>query len=375
MVDHYLYHTGTWIYSQLCNLQSWQALVLCRDTMNLEDFPWPHICSLDRLFAPRAWLNRAANRGLGCYPDHLLAARRRGVRLLHAHFGPHGVDSLTLARWLGVPLITNFYGFDVSLLPRQPGWQERYDRLFGQGALFLVEGPHMRAQVIGLGCPPGKVRVRRLGIDPQRFRFQERRPQDRGEPVRVLVVGTFTEKKGIPDALRALAAARRQGAALRMTLVGDASGPAGDPAIAAEVERLIAELDLGQVVTRTGAIPHERLIEEYHRHQLMLAPSVQAASGDNEGGAPVTITEAAATGLPVVATRHCDIPEVVRHEESGLLAEERDVETLAGHLLLLAQHPERWPAMGRAARARVEAEFDARRTTAQLEQLYDEVAA
>ena len=65
------------------------------------------------------------------------------------------------------------------------------------------------------------------------------------------------------------------------------------------------------------------------KHDVFLAPSVTASNGDTEGGAPVAIIEMAASGMPIVSTRHCDIPSVVLDGVTGLLAAERDSEGLA----------------------------------------------
>jgi colanic acid/amylovoran biosynthesis glycosyltransferase len=75
----------------------------------------------------------------------------------------------------------------------------------------------------------------------------------------------------------------------------------------------------------------------------------------------------------VLSTRHSGIPELVEHGVSGLLVPERDSEALADHLADLMDHPERWPAMGRAGRARVEAAFDSDRLTEELVTLYHRV--
>jgi colanic acid/amylovoran biosynthesis glycosyltransferase len=72
----------------------------------------------------------------------------------------------------------------------------------------------------------------------------------------------------------------------------------------------------------------------------------------------------------VLSTLHADIPNVVGHGESGLLAPERDADALAGHLERLVDEPERWPAMGRAGRARVERFHDVTRQVRRLEDLY-----
>jgi colanic acid/amylovoran biosynthesis glycosyltransferase len=98
-------------------------------------------------------------------------------------------------------------------------------------------------------------------------------------------------------------------------------------------------------------------------------PSVHAASGDAEGGHPVVLTQAAATGMPMLATTHCDIPEIVVHGQTGWLVPERDVDALVGALLDFAARPRVLPEYGRNARALVEAKYDARRET--LDRTYD----
>ena len=63
--------------------------------------------------------------------------------------------------------------------------------------------------------------------------------------------------------------------------------------------------------------------------------------------------------MPVVSSRHCDIPEVLQDGETGLLAEERDVDGLERRLCWLLDHPDRWEPMVRAARRHIEDEFSA----------------
>jgi colanic acid/amylovoran biosynthesis glycosyltransferase len=77
-----------------------------------------------------------------------------------------------------------------------------------------------------------------------------------------------------------------------------------------------------------------------------------------------------ATGMPVVSTRHCDIPSIVSHGETGLLAKEGDADELAGHLIHLADHPENWMRLGAAGRSYVEREHDSRKQAAKLAELY-----
>jgi colanic acid/amylovoran biosynthesis glycosyltransferase len=126
------------------------------------------------------------------------------------------------------------------------------------------------------------------------------------------------------------------------------------------------------VVRWTGFQPYPVFQRALLEHDLFLSPSRTAEDGDNEGGAPVSLIEAQATGMPIVATRHCDIPEVVVEGESGLLSEERDVDGIAASLERMIAAPAGvWDAMGRAARAHIEKEYNVRTQIARLETLYE----
>ncbi len=106
----------------------------------------------------------------------------------------------------------------------------------------------------------------------------------------------------------------------------------------------------------------------------MLAPSVTAANGEAEG-IPNAVKEAMAMGMPVVATRHSGIPELVDDSITGYLVPERDAAGLAQRLDLLYAHRELWTAMGRAARIKVETEFDKNALNDELVRLYAAVVA
>jgi colanic acid/amylovoran biosynthesis glycosyltransferase len=259
-------------------------------------------------------------------------------------------------------LVTTFYGYDMSMLPREARWQDRYAELFATGDLFLVEGPNMRAALIELGCPPWKVRIQRIGIDLALVPFRPRGPAI-GRPVRLLFCGRFTEKKGLLDALEAVAMVRARHPRVELSVIGDGEERS-------RVERAIESLDLTDSVRLLGLRPYEVVRRELAAADILLAPSRTASNGDTEGGAPTILLEAQAAGLPVVATTHADIPFVVVAGKSGLLAPEGNLPALAECLESLLDTPERWAEMGRAGRRHVEQEHDIRITAAGLEEIY-----
>jgi glycosyltransferase involved in cell wall biosynthesis len=71
----------------------------------------------------------------------------------------------------------------------------------------------------------------------------------------------------------------------------------------------------------------------------------------------VAVIEAQMTGIPVIATRHAGIPDVVVENETGLLVDETDVTGMANAMIELARNPQLAGKMGRAARERMLEKF------------------
>jgi colanic acid/amylovoran biosynthesis glycosyltransferase len=92
--------------------------------------------------------------------------------------------------------------------------------------------------------------------------------------------------------------------------------------------------------------------------------------GLSEGGAPTTILEAQAAGMPVVSTQHCDIPNVTVPGRSAILVPERDVPALTRALLQLIDAPETWKQFGRAGREHIERYHNIDKEVPALEERY-----
>jgi colanic acid/amylovoran biosynthesis glycosyltransferase len=271
-----------------------------------------------------------------------------------------------------LPMVTTFYGWDMSLLPKKHRyWRRRYMRLFAEGEMFLLEGSHMAQRLIDLGCPSGKVRVHRLGVDLEKIDFIPRVLAP-GEPVRVLMAASVQEKKGTRYAVEAFARACQRLPNLQLTLIGGAR-TREELAILADCQEIVRRENVSDKVRFLGYVPYPEYLSEMRRAHLFLAPSVTARNGDTEGGAPVASIEASAGGMPVLSTFHCDIPEVVLNGVSGLLVPERDVDALTKALLEIASSPEVWTAFGRAGREHIEREYNIKLQMRKQEELYSEL--
>jgi len=114
---------------------------------------------------------------------------------------------------------------------------------------------------------------------------------------------------------------------------------------------------------------HDEIIQLLDETHILVAPSITAKSGDQEG-IPNVVKEAMAMGIPVVSTLHGGIPELVDDGVSGFLVPECDADAIAESLRYLIDHPDKWNEMGYAGRKHIEADFDIESLNDQLVALY-----
>lgn len=377
LVDKYLPYSQTWIHRQIgWSISNGTSLVAgWPSAPGLTVFPVADAIVLSRAFPIRYWplalLSRRRAMGLGLAASFI---RDRQPDVLHAHFGDTGWRWCETARRLGIPLVTSFYGRDLSVLPRQwPWWNGRYRELFARAARILCEGPAMARALVALGCDPDRIGIQRLGIDVTRVDAVPRRLRP-GEPLRVLAAARFIEKKGLPDAIVAVGRAARD-IDVCLTIAGGTAGARASRGEAGRIARAAAESGLGHRLRFVGVVPHDQLLALAREAHVFLQPSKTASNGDTEGGAPVTLIDLAATGLPAVATRHADIPEVVLDHVSGLLAGEGDVGNLAAHLITLARQPGLLERLGEGAAAHIRSGFSVDHCAGTLHEHYRRAAS
>jgi colanic acid/amylovoran biosynthesis glycosyltransferase len=211
-----------------------------------------------------------------------------------------------------------------------------------------------------------------LGVDLGAVAFRERRAPEDGL-VRVLICGRATAKKGHELGIRAFARARRDNSKLRLSAMLLAVDDEQRSEVA-RLQQLVRELGLEDCVDFPPPLPYSAWRKSLERYHIFLAPSLHAPDGDAEGGAPVALIDMSAQGIPIAASSHCDLPEVVPHDVGGLVFPEGDEAAAAATLLEMAGRPQDWPRWGRDGRAHVEAQYDAERQAASLERIYDRFA-
>ncbi len=304
------------------------------------------------------------------YKQYLFSqSKAEKIQIIHSHFSFVGYEYLNLGKKLKVPHIVSFYGFDYEWLPiNYPEWQERYKKLFKEADLFICEGTVGAKTLEGAGCEAKKIRVVNLGVNPEKIFYYHREKQV--NKLNLLQVADFTEKKGHVYCIEAFKKALKDCPDMTLTLVGkDLDGTK---------KGLYKTLLGGNGTFRDKIIIIDRvdfdsLHQFMHNYDVFIHPSCYTEKKDCEGGAPVVLLDAQATGMPVISTKHCDIPDEVIHEKTGLLSDERNVDQLVKSIeRFYRMDQQEYDFFSKNARKHIEQHYDIKKNALMLEKVYEE---
>lgn len=329
-----------------------QAYVVSRDGwLNRDVFPVAHHYSLHHLRdrVPERW-KYAALRG---QLQPLLAARR--IDLVHVHFGYAAKDVLDAVRRR--PFVLSLHGHDVTgLLTDQPGF---YAGVPEAVDAVVVPSRFLAEAAARAGFDVDRIRVIPAGVNTS---FFTPTPLPDGPPT-VGFVGRLVEKKGLDVLLSAWPRVRAEVAGARLVVLG--SG---------EQSHLLDDTDDSVVRLQPDASRrHEQVREVIRSARVVVSPSRTAANGDSESLLLVNL-EAAASGRPVVSTRHGGIPEYVDDEGNGVLVAEGSPDELATAIVRVLSDASLAARLGNAG-VQHASRWDVRDCAARVDDLYEELLA
>jgi glycosyltransferase involved in cell wall biosynthesis len=250
----------------------------------------------------------------------------------------HGVRFGYIATWLS---------YRMALAPERAGSGLHGALMRRANRRFVVE-PYRAAEVLFanseftrqelvevVGCDPARIHVTYLGVRPQFHSIARERPE---RVERLLFFGRLVREKGIGDALAALGTLARAGRSFSLRVVGSGN--------AEHVRRLVKQHGLEDKVELLSHQDDAGLARELARAQLAVLPSHSESFG-------LSIAEAQAAGLPVVAYAAGSVPEVVADGQTAWLAPLGDVDALTRCLTSALDSPAACHERGLAGRERV----------------------
>ena len=227
-------------------------------------------------------------------------------------------------------------------------------------ASFIVTVSDFSAHRLRRDFPAAADKIYRVynGLDLTTFK-----PATPGaKPVRLLSIGRLIEKKGFAFLIEACHLLHSSGVDFVCEIVGE--GPERG-----RLEELIQSYHLSDRVRLTGKMPQTEIVDLLARSSIFVFPAIQDRSGDTDN-LPTVLIEAMASNLPMIATGIAGIPEIVQHNENGILVQEKNAPQLANAIRALAGNHDLLVQYGNISRKIAAEKFALSKTVAELKNLF-----
>ena len=262
-----------------------------------------------------------------------------------AHHGGNGLNAVRVRRAgaFSAPVLTVFHGSDANRA--RPG---KFDELFREGDLMLPVSGFLRDKLLEIGCSPDKAVVHHMGIEPDAFAAPARARTDR---IKLVSVGRLIPVKGFHHSIRAVAGLPddlRERVDYRIIGAGPEQG-----ALSEEIERL----GLAGSVSLLGSQTRDRVAQILGESEVMVFPSAPVTTGEKEG-IPMSLAEAMASGLAIIATDLGGIPELIRDGRDGLIVPAGQSSAITDAMARLVGDPDLCRRLGESAVGRVRERHD-----------------
>lgn len=282
--------------------------------------------------------------------------RQHRIQVIHTHHFNQLFYSLPAAKLLGIRVIHTEHSVE-AYKKRRLRWALRCMSFFCRKITAIgVDGERTLLEQVGIGRR--KLQIIRAAVDLKRFHVDrdQAREQLRLEATdRVItIVARLYPEKNHQLLLRAFARIAQEKPEAKLLIVGDG----------------VEEQEIASTIARLGLGERVRMLGVRRDIPVILAASDAFVLCSDREGLPIAVLEAMAAGLPVIATRVGDLPQVVREKVTGLIVPPGDEFALAGAMAEVLADPERARRMGHAGRATVEAQYSLTQMVALHEELY-----
>jgi len=283
--------------------------------------------------------------------------------LLAVNLIPDGAAAVRLGRELGLKVVVNVIGSDVTLLARQSPRSRRLAQGVCRGAdLLLCQSQELCQEVLAMGATPERAIRYWRGLDTRIFDDLPDKADCRrlwnlasDDQTLIVFVGRISHRKGAFDLLEAVAGLGSRGASrLRLGMIGE-------PAELQALRERSAQLGLADRITVTGLLEHAQVLRRVKGADLLVLPS-------HTEGLPNSVLEAFAAGVPVAASLVGGLREIAQLGDVFYPFESGDVAGLTRCLRSALGNPQQTAAKAQAARELIHEHLDLSRNTAWLVQ-------
>ncbi len=232
-----------------------------------------------------------------------------------------GLTALKLKERFGIPYVVHTYGEEINAYSHNRITREWMSRVLQNASAVTSISRYTIRRMAEIGLWDGPVSLLPPGIDVSRFtgigREEIRVRYKLGDDPVLLTVARLLTRKGHDRVLEALITIRKEIPNLRYLIVGTGKEEA-------RLKAITSQYGLDEVVTFTGAIPHDEVPAYFAAADVFVHPNRELENGDVEGFGMVFL-EANASGLPVIGGNSGGTPDAIQDGVTGYLVDPNSV--------------------------------------------------
>lgn len=293
--------------------------------------------------------------------------KENNAAIVHGHFGPDYWVFRNVIKLAKIPSVVSFYGYDASGFYKEKlGFGKIIlKQVFNSANLCLVMSEDMANDLVQLGCPSEKIKKHYFGSSIDEF--LNIRHVETGKTI-FLTIASLFPSKGHKVILKAIAYLLKKGKInseqIEFRFIGD--GP-----LFSLLKEFVKESGLDDFVKFLGTMEYksEKYINHLSEADVFLHPSLTDSNSYKEG-IPTSITEAMASGLPIISTYHAGIPSIVRNDIDGILVPENDHILLSEAILKMINNDQFRNSCAMSARGNARINLDIKVRMIDLEKIY-----
>lgn len=289
----------------------------------------------------------------------IFSLKKNKIQVVIAQYGTTAYRIVEICKYLKIPLITHFHGYDASVYKVIENCKN-YKDVFEYSSYVICVSISMKEKLFLLGCSPEKL-IYNACVPA--LSFLDIRPKFT-EPI-FIGLGRFVEKKAPYYTILAFSQVVKKYPRAKLVIGGNGH-------LYEVCKNLVQYLKIENNVLLPGILSKEKFTEYLENALAFVQHSITTISGDQEG-TPVAVLEASAAGLPIIATLHGGIPDVILNGKTGLLVAEHNVDEMAQKMLLLLGNKELAIELGRNGKNRIKSNYTMEKHLATIDKLIDEI--
>ncbi|MFN8287478.1 MAG: glycosyltransferase family 4 protein [Chitinophagales bacterium] len=251
--------------------------------------------------------------------------KRNKIQAVLANYAITAFPIIEICKRNRIPLIVHFHGWTAYRKSMLEKHCEDYKKLFSEASAVICVSEDMRKQLLSLGARDSRLYKVVYGYNPDLFKYSDHRNNSNI----FLYVGRFSDTKNPHLVILAFEKILATVPDARLIMAG------GQESLLSACVNLTKALRIENTVDFIGIQKPAAIAELMKTSVALIQHSAETIEGEKEG-TPVTIIEAMASGLPVIATNHGGINDIILDGENGLLVDEYDINKMAAKMIELA---------------------------------------